>query len=130
MLTMLLKNASIGVAIGALASVAAAADGAARLPVEDFRPLLVKAIESSDGTAFGILIGPMAEALTTRMKATSPILIDVTTLRRYKQAGCSRLNVRFSQDGVVLPGTDKPRNQTFDLGLNYCRDGQPPKSLA
>lgn len=127
---MLLKNASIGVAIGALASVAAAADGAARLPVEDFRPLLVKAIESSDGTAFGILIGPMAEALTTRMKATSPILIDVTTLRRYKQAGCSRLNVRFSQDGVVLPGTDKPRNQTFDLGLNYCRDGQPPKSLA
>ena len=126
----MLKNACLAVAFGALASAALAADGVPRLPVEDFRPLLVKAIESSDGTAFGILIGPMAEALTTKMKATSPILIDVTTLRRYKQAGCSRLNVRFAQDGVVLPGTDKPRHQTFDLGLNYCRDGQPPKSLA
>lgn len=127
---MLLKTASFVVTFAAFVNAAAAADGSARLPVEDFRPLLVKAIESSDGTAFGILIGPMAEALTTKMKATSPILIDVTTLRRYKQAGCSRLNVRFSQDGVVLPGADKPRNQTFDLGLNYCRDGQPPKSLA
>lgn len=130
MLTMKLKYASVAAAIAVLASAATAADGVARLPVEDFRPLLVKAIESPDGAAFGILIGPMAEALTTKMKATSPILIDVTTLRRYKQAGCSRLNVRFAQDGVVLPGTDKPRNQTFDLGLNYCRDGQPPKSLA
>ena len=107
-----------------------AADDVPRVPVENFRSLLVQAIDSSEGSAHGILIGPMAEALTARMKATSPILIDVTTLRRYKQAGCSRLNVRFSQDGVVLPGTDKPRNQTFDLGLNYCRDGQPPKSLA
>lgn len=127
---MKLENASIALAFASCAFGAVAAEGSARLPVEDFRPLLVKAIESSEGTAFGILIGPMAEALTTKMKATSPILIDVTTLRRYKQVGCSRLNVRFSQDGVVLPGTDKPRNQTLDVGLNYCRDGRPPKSLA
>jgi hypothetical protein len=129
-LIMLLKKFVLAAAIAALAPAGVAADDAARLPVEDFRPLLVKAIDSSDGAAFGILIGPMAEALSTRMKATSPILIDITTLRRYKQAGCSRLNIRFSQDGVVLPGTDKPRMQTFDLGLNYCRDGQPPRSLA
>jgi hypothetical protein len=128
-LIMKLKNASIALAFATLASGALAAEGAARLPVEDFRPLLVKAIESPEGTAFGILIGPMAEALTTKMKATSPILLDVTTLRRYKQVGCSRLNVRFSQEGVVLPGTDKARNHTLDVGLNYCRDGQPPKSL-
>ncbi|KQW02852.1 hypothetical protein ASC87_00390 [Rhizobacter sp. Root1221] len=120
----------LSIAISAIFVAPAAEAQKARLPVEDFRPLLVNAIESAEGRAFGILIGPMAEALTTRMKATSPILIDVTTLRRYKQAGCSRLNVRFSQDGVVLPGTDKPRKQTFDLGLNYCRDGQPPRSLA
>lgn len=120
----------LSIATSAILLAPAAKAQQARLPVEDFRPLLVKAIESPDGAAFGVLIGPMAEALTTKMKATSPILIDVTTLRRYKQSGCSRLNVRFAQDGVVLPGTDKPRNQTFDLGLNYCRDGQPPKSLA
>lgn len=127
---MLLKKFVLAAAIAAHVPAAVAADDVTRLPVEDFRPLLVKAIDSSAGAAFGILIGPMAEALTTRMNATSPILIDVTTLRRYKQAGCSRLNVRFSQNGVVLPGTDRPRKQTFDLGLNYCRDGKPPRSLA
>lgn len=126
----MLRNALLSAALGALTAAASGADGPARLPVEDFRPLLVKAIDSPDGTAFGVLIGPMAEALTAKMKASSPVLIDVTTLRRYKQSGCSRLNVRFSQDGVVLPGTSKPRSQTYDLGLNYCRDGQPPKSLA
>lgn len=109
---------------------AAASEDVQRLPVEDFRVLLVSAIDSSTGSSHGILIGQMAEALTARMKATSPILIDVTTLRRYQQSGCSRLNVRISQDGVLLPGSTTPRKQTFDLGLNYCRDGLPPKSLA
>lgn len=127
---MMLK-ALIPAAAMALLSINAKADDAtARLPVEDFRALMVKAIDSDEGVAHGILIGPMAEALTKKVKAASPVLIDITTLRRYKQAGCSRLNVRFSQEGVVLPGNEKPRKETFDLGLNYCRDGQPPKSLA
>jgi hypothetical protein len=124
------KLISAAIVIATHASITVAADGVARLPVEDFRSLLVRAIDSPEGAAYGILMGKMAEALTEHMKATSPILIDVTTLRRYKQEGCSRLNVRFSQEGVILPGTQKPRKQTFDLGLNYCRDGQPPKSLA
>jgi hypothetical protein len=112
------------------AAAAVAADEVQRLPVEDFRVLLVSAIDSSSGTAHGILIGSMAQALTEKMKATSPILIDVSTVRKYQQPGCSRLNVRFSQEGVVLPGTTTARKQTFDLGLNYCRDGMPPKSLS
>ena len=101
-----------------------------RLPVHDFRVLLVSAIDSPAGQAHGILIGPMAQALSTRMKATSPILIDVDTERRFKQEGCSRLKVRFSQEGVLLPGAGAPRTQTLDIGLNYCRDGMPPKSLS
>ena len=28
-----------------------------------------------------------------------------------------------------LPGSATPRKQTFELGLNYCRDGAPPMSL-
>ena len=126
----MMKILLLCVPIAIQVSMASAAESVARLPVDDFRPLLVQAIDSSEGSAYGILIGPMAEALTAKLRATSPILIDVTTLRRYKQAGCSRLNVRFLQDGVVMPGSDRPHRQTFDLGLNYCRDGQPPKSLA
>jgi len=59
----------------------------------------------------------------------------VSTEKRYAQPGCSRLNVRFWQDGVQLPnygagGVQAPRRQTIDFGINYCRDGQPPQSLS
>jgi hypothetical protein len=30
---------------------------------------------------------------------------------------------------VQLPGVPAPRRQTIDFGINYCRDGLPPKSL-
>jgi hypothetical protein len=46
----------------------------------------------------------MADAITKRFGATSPIFIDVTTEKRYAQPGCSRLKVTFWQDGVLLPG--------------------------
>jgi hypothetical protein len=72
----------------------------------------------------------MAKLLTDRFRAAGPILIDVTTERRYSQPGCSRLKLTFSQDGVNLPGAAGPERKTVDIGLNYCRDGQPPKSLS
>ena len=72
----------------------------------------------------------MASLITDRFKAAGPILIDVTTERRYRQPGCSRLKLTFSQDGVNLPGASGPERKTVDIGLNYCRDGTPPKSLS
>lgn len=107
----------------------------ARAPVQDAKPLLVAAIDAADGRAHGILVGEVADAISQRFKATMPIYIDVTTERRYAQAGCSRLNLRFWQDGVQLPGLKSsgaaaPRRQTIDFGINYCRDGQPPRSLS
>ena len=101
-----------------------------RIPVQDARPLLLAAIDAPGGAAHGRLVGDIANAITQRFKGTSPIYIDVTTERRYAQAGCRRLKVRFWQDGVQLPGVPAPRRQTIDFGINYCRDGQPPKSLS
>ena len=101
-----------------------------RTPVQDARPLLVAAIDAPNGVAHGILVGEIADAITQRFQGTSPIYIDVTTERRYAQPGCRRLNVRFWQDGVQLPGVPAPRRQTIDFGVNYCRDGQPSKSLS
>jgi serine/threonine protein kinase len=71
----------------------------------------------------------VCDAITQRFKGTTPIYNDVSTERRYAQVGCSRLKVRFWQDGVQLPGVPAPRRQTIDFGINYCRDGLPPKSL-
>ena len=116
-------------------SIATNTPAQARTPVQDARPLLMAAIDAADGRAQGVLTGEVADAISQRFKATTPIYIDVTTERRYAQAGCSRLNLRFWQDGVQLPGLKSaseaaPRRQTIDFGINCCRDGQPPRSLS
>lgn len=100
-----------------------------RIAVHDARPLLIAAIDSPDGQAHGVLVGDIADAITQRFKGTTPIHIDVSTERRYAQAGCSRLKVSFWQDGVQLPGAPSPRRQVIDFGIDYCRDGRPQKSL-
>ncbi len=101
-----------------------------RTPVTDPRPLMLAAIQSTDGQARGVLAGDVAHAISKRFAASTPIFIDVTTERRYVQTGCSRLKVTFWQDGVLLPGAKAPRKQTIEFGINYCLDGLPPKSLS
>jgi len=115
-------------AVSLALSAAAAALAQERFAVKDAKPLLIAAIDAPDGQAHGLLVGDIADAITQRFKGTTPIYIDVSTERRYAQAGCSRLNVRFWQDGVQLPGVPAPRRQTIDFGVDYCRDGQPPRS--
>lgn len=100
-----------------------------RTPVPDARPVLLAALQSADGTAHGVLIGEMADAVTKRFEATSPIYIDVSTERRYREPGCSRLKVLFWQEGVRLPEAKAPRKQTIEFGINYCATGLPPTSL-
>ena len=73
--------------------------------------------------------GEIADAITQRFEATSPIYIDVSTEKRYREPGCSRLKVLFWQEGVKLPDVAAPRRQTIEFGINYCLDGLPPKSL-
>ena len=106
------------------------ADEIVRTPVTDPRPLMLAALQASDGQAHGVLTGDIAEAITKRFSASSPIYIDVATERRYAQPGCARLKVSFWQDGVNLPGATAPRRQTVDFGINYCLDGLPPRSLS
>lgn len=108
----------------------AQASAVLRTPVTDPRPLLVAAIDSPTGEAHGVLTGDTADVINRKFNATTPILIDVTTEKRFAQAGCSRLKLRFWQDAVHLPGATTPRTQTIEFGINYCRDGQPPRSLS
>lgn len=106
------------------------ADEVVRTPVTYPRPLMLAALQASDGQAHGVLTGDIAEAITKRFSASSPIYIDVSTEKRYAQPGCARLKVSFWQDGVNLPGAAAPRRQTVDFGINYCLDGRPPRSLS
>lgn len=118
------------VALAAAHLVHAQPAGAGRVPVEDVRVLMVAAIDSSDGIARGILAGRDANSITALFKGSGPILIDVTTIKRYAEAGCSRLRVAFSQDGVHAFAQAAPRRQKTAFGINFCRNGKPPKSLS
>lgn len=100
-----------------------------RTRVPDARPLMLAAIAASDGKSMGVLASKEAEAITAHFAATSPIYIDVTTQRRYRQPGCSRLKVLFWQEGVRIKASIPPRKQTIEFGINYCSDGRPPRSL-
>ncbi|MCU7370052.1 hypothetical protein PEC18_04005 [Paucibacter sp. O1-1] len=100
-----------------------------RTLVPDARPVMLAALQSADGTAHGVLTGELADAITKHFEATSPIFIDVSTERRYREAGCSRLKVLFWQEGVKLPNVAAPRKQTIEFGINYCATGLPPQSL-
>lgn len=127
---------TLAILVGAAcASTTAVASAQERLPVRDAKSLMLSALVAMDGRAYGVLVGEVADAISKRFNATTPIYIDVSTEKRYAQPGCSRLNVRFWQDGVQLPnygagGVQAPRRQIIDFGINYCRDGQPPRSLS
>ena len=111
-----------------LVGAASTAQAQSRIAVQDVKALLLAAIEAPSGQAQGILTGELADAITRRFKGGTPIYVDVSTERRYSQQGCTRLQVRFWQDGVQLPEVSAPRRQTIDFGIDYCRDGLPPKS--
>ena len=123
-----LKPACVAALLLAFMSLVYADDGE-RMPVPDARPVMLAALQSAEGQAHGVLSGEMADAITKRFGAASPIYIDVSTEKRYRQTGCSRLKVTFWQDGVLLPGASSPRRQTMEFGINYCLDGRPPQSL-
>jgi hypothetical protein len=124
-----MKPRHLAAALVVACSARAQASPVPRTPVSDPRPLMIAALNAPDGAAHGLLTGATADAITQKFKSGTPIFIDVTTLKRYTQAGCSRLKVLFWQDGVRLPGMAAPRKQTIEFGINYCRDGLPPRSL-
>lgn len=88
-------------------------------------PLLVEAIEK--GESHTVLGGPIADYMKRSNMSSEPLRVNVTTIKKFKQRGCSRLNIQFLQDNVIVPGETKPRNREIDYQLNYCVDGRPPK---
>jgi hypothetical protein len=111
------------------AATSAAPEATPRVAVDDPKVLMLAAIDAPDGRAAGKLTGELADAITQRFSATSALFMEVTTLARYAQDGCRRLNVRFWQEGVRLAAGQAQEKQTIDIGINYCRNGQPPANL-
>lgn len=89
------------------------------------KPLLLQAIDASNGRAEGIIVGTIALHWKASTKSDAPLLVEVTTLKHFSQEGCRRLNVRFKQENVVSK-EGKQTEFAMDYGINVCRDGSPP----
>jgi hypothetical protein len=89
------------------------------------KPLLLQELDNPNGTTQGEITGPIADKFKTTTKSTAPVIATVTTLKRFKQPGCSRLNLSLRQDDVPTK-QGKLIPFEIDIGINLCKNGDPP----
>lgn len=92
---------------------------------DNVKSLMLGAIDAADGSARGVIVGPIARKFVATTGSGAPVLAEVTTLKNFRQEGCKRLNVQLKQANV--PAQDgKLAEFGIDYRLNLCRDGSPP----
>ena len=100
-----------------------------RKVVGNIQPLLFEALNRFDGKAKGVLGGSHARFLAKGFNITQPLLVDVSTVLRYRESGCSRLLVDFKQKNVLMPKAKERKDVEYWMQINYCKNGQPPAKL-
>ena len=94
-----------------------------RQAVTDLKPLLARA--AAEGSAYGTLTGPGAQAIVRRFQTDAPIEIDVRRIQRLPQPGCGRLEVITRQRDVNQAGKRGDQEVVYQIG--YCSDGRFPE---
>ncbi len=89
-------------------------------PSVTVKQLLLIAIDAPDGKASGVLNDAVAVHFRETTGSPLPVLVEVTTLKHFRQEGCRRLNLRIRQDGAGKGQFG------IEYGINLCRDGSPP----
>lgn len=89
-------------------------------------PLAVFTRAIGDGQARGELTGVLSGKWKSVTRSDQPIALSAKVISRFKQAGCARLDVTMSQDGVPLrSGGTAPFKSNWQL--NVCADGTAPE---
>lgn len=93
---------------------------------DDMKHFLFQALSSPNGSADGVLSeDKISDYFKQQTHSTEPVKVSVSTIKRFKQDGCSRLVVTLGQDKVPLKtGGIAPFSLRYEL--NLCRDGSPP----
>lgn len=93
------------------------------------KALMAQALNSPDGHASGTVVGEVADKIHKTTGSYDPLRCEVSTIRRYKEEGCSRLSVK-----LIQPNTPTKEGTKTDFALNYeldlCKGGTPPRSTA
>ncbi|MDD5295886.1 MAG: hypothetical protein PHU46_03135 [Rhodocyclaceae bacterium] len=85
----------------------------------------MEALDARGGAANGVLVGPIADKFSNTTGSAAPVVVEVTTLKSFRQEGCKRLNVRLKQANVPTK-EGKLTEFGVDYGVNLCRDGSSP----
>ncbi len=95
----------------------------------DWRGIVMQALNSPSGSAEVVLTGPLAEKTKAGLKTDADILLRVSTVATLPQPGCKRMEVLMYIPGKKFPTTDGGEHE-FRSGfqLNVCPDGRPPES--
>lgn len=96
---------------------------------QDWRALLLSALQSPTGTVDTVLAGPFAEQAKQGLKTSDDIRVKVSTVAALPQPGCKRMEVLMYIPDKKFPTSDGGEHE-FRTGfqLNLCPDGRPPES--
>lgn len=122
-----MKNISLSVGIVFIAATTLLSTGSA-LASESYtvKALMMRALNSHAGVARGIVEGKEADKIHETTGSYDPLRGEVTTIRRYKEEGCSRLAVKLTQPNTpTQQGTKTDFVLSFEL--NLCQSGMPPR---
>lgn len=84
------------------------------------KQLLMMAIDAPDGKASGVLTDAVADKFRETTGSPLPVLVEVSTLKHFRQEGCRRLSLSIRQEGAGKGQFG------INYGINLCRDGSPP----
>ncbi|MEQ1741802.1 MAG: hypothetical protein ABL869_04785, partial [Candidatus Nitrotoga sp.] len=99
------------ITIATLAFVATTASAAESVSV---KALLMQALNAPNGAAKGIAKGKEADAIHAATGASDPVRAEVSTIKKFNQEGCSRLEVK-----LIQPNTQTKEGGKTDFTLNY-----------
>ncbi|MCU6501877.1 hypothetical protein LPN04_29215 [Rugamonas sp. A1-17] len=91
-------------------------------------PQLVR-LALADGRASGTVGGAVADETRRRLNATGALQLVVQRVYLFQQPDCGRVQLDFTQDAALLPGTAIPAAYTWSTQMNICADGYPPSKL-
>jgi hypothetical protein len=94
-----------------------------------FRPLIVKAIESQDGTAKATFPKdePWVRLMRQKIGTEGPVTVTTKVVKRWKEPGCARVSTNLNfHEARFDEKTRAMVDQDFSMEVNTCVNGQPP----
>ena len=94
------------------------------------KELVLQALRSDTGSASGFINDSTADMIRSSINVPNTLIfVEITTLKKLKQKGCRRLQVKFTTPTPVIKTKDgKAARLDIAQALNVCENGEPPIS--